>query len=684
MGDQRQQARAYLKKRLAAGAISRSIALAGRNIGKLPRVKRRALKRLCRSNLRLFCETYLPERFNRPWSPDHLKFLAKLQGVILAGGLFCLAMPRGSGKTAICEAACIWAILYGHREFVVLVGATEDKARQILGRIEGVLENNDRLLGDFPEAVFPIRALERIHQRASGQLYRKRPTAMTWTADTLVMPTIRHSRASGGIIKVCGITGDIRGLQHQRQDGRVVRPDLVLIDDPQTDESAKSPAQSSAREKIVSGAILGLAGVGVKIAAMMTVTVIAQGDLADRMLSRDLHPEWQGERFKMVYEWPKREDLWEEYAEVRADGLRNDRGMADASEFYREHREDMDAGSRVAWESCFDEDELSAIQHAWNLRLRDESAFLSEYQNEPEQVSEKTELTAEGVMKKATGLARGVAPGSCEFLTAFIDPNTVFFWAVAAWKKNFTGQIIDYGAWPEQGRAVWTMAGSGRTIFTAAKTKETLEAVWRGLDETAEALCSREFKREDGSIMRLSVVLVDAGWGEATDTIYEWCRRSKWANMVRPSHGRYVGAAKLPFGEWRSSKGDVCGLNWRSPVPKAPRYIRHVAFDANWWKSFVTKRLSLARAARGELSLFGKPADHRLYADHLTAEYPVRTMGQGRTVDEWQLKSSKPDNHWFDCTVGVAVGASVLGATPSLDELLAPQTKARKKRVSYI
>ena len=184
--------------------------------------------------------------------------------------------------------------------------------------------------------------------------------------------------------------------------------------------------------------------------------------------------------------------------------------------------------------------------------------------------------------------------------------------------------------------------------------------------------------------MRISLVLVDAGWGETTDTIYEWCRRSKWANMVRPSHGRYVGAAKLPFGEWRSNKGDVCGLNWRSPVPKAPRYIRHVAFDSNWWKSFVHKRLSLARAARGELSLFGKPADHRLYADHLTAEYSVRTTGQGRTVDEWQLKSSKPDNHWFDCTVGVAVGASVLGATPSLDDQSATPTKTRKKRVAYL
>ena len=64
----------------------------------------------------------------------------------------------------------------------------------------------------------------------------------------------------------------------------------------------------------------------------------------------------------------------------------------------------------------------------------------------------------------------------------------------------------------------------------------------------------------------------------------------------------------------------------------------------------------------GCLSLFGDKADlHRLFADHLTAEYRVKTEGRGRTVDEWKLRPERSDNHWLDCLVGCAVAASMQG-----------------------
>jgi hypothetical protein len=50
-----------------------------------------------------------------------------------------------------------------------------------------------------------------------------------------------------------------------------------------------------------------------------------------------------------------------------------------------------------------------------------------------------------------------------------------------------------------------------------------------------------------------------------------------------------------------------------------------------------------------------------MLADHLTAEYRVKSMAQGRTVDEWKLRATRPDNHWLDCLVGCAVGASMQG-----------------------
>ena len=97
---------------------------AGLDIGKIPLCKNQKRWKSCQFNLSLFCETYLAARFFLSWSADQLKVIAKLERAILEGGMFALAMPRGSGKTTLTEAGAVWALLYGHRRFVVLIGAT--------------------------------------------------------------------------------------------------------------------------------------------------------------------------------------------------------------------------------------------------------------------------------------------------------------------------------------------------------------------------------------------------------------------------------------------------------------------------------------------------------------------------------------------------------------------------------
>jgi hypothetical protein len=89
------------------------------------------------------------------------------------------------------------------------------------------------------------------------------------------------------------------------------------------------------------------------------------------------------QRTKLVYAFPTDEALWKRYAEVRAESLRQGHSGEEATAFYREHRAAMDEGAVVAWPERFNHDELSAIQHAMNLRLQDEAAFFAEYQIEP-------------------------------------------------------------------------------------------------------------------------------------------------------------------------------------------------------------------------------------------------------------------------------------------------------------
>src|SRR5690606_4859267 len=123
----------------------------------------------------------------------------------------------------------------------------------------------------------------------------------------------------GSTITVASITGALRGQSTTLPDGAILRPELVILDDPQTRESAASPKQNADRAAIIRGDVLGMAGPDRKIAAMMPCTVIREGDLADEFLDHRKNPEWAGQRTKMVYAWPAAEDHWQKYREIRED-----------------------------------------------------------------------------------------------------------------------------------------------------------------------------------------------------------------------------------------------------------------------------------------------------------------------------------------------------------------------------
>ena len=163
--------------------------------------------------------------------------------------------------------------------------------------------------------------------------------------------------------------------------------------------------------------------------------------------------------------------------------------------------------------------------------------------------------------------------------------------------------------------------------------------------------------------MRVERCLIDANWGHSTDVVYQFCRQSSHSAVLMPSHGRFVGASSIPFSDYKRKQGDRVGLNWRIPNVRGKRAVRHVVYDTNWWKSFVHARLAVAMGDHGCLSLFGSKAEtHRLFAEHVTAEYFVKTEGRGRTVDEWKMRPEQSDNHWLDCLVGCAVAGSIQGA----------------------
>lgn len=662
-----------------------SLSLVGRYISELPAIVGPERKVRAASDFRFFCETYFPLTFHLPWSRDHLKVISRIEQAVLRGGLFALAMPRGSGKSTICECACIWAVLYGHREFVCLIGSDEGHAMDMLESIKTEFDGNDLLLEDFPEVVYPIQCLDGVANRCAGQIYKGGRTHITWTAKEIVLPTISGSKASGAIIKVAGLTGRIRGMKYKRADGKTVRPTLVVLDDPQTDESARSLSQCATRESILAGAVLGLAGPGKKIAGVMPCTVIRPGDMADNILNRDRHPEWNGERCKMVYRFPTNEKLWQKYAELRAESLKAGRGGEEATEFYRHNREAMDEGAVVAWPERYNHDEISAVQHVMNLKFQDERAFWAEYQNEPlqEESAQEECLSADTIAVKLNRMRRGELSIGVTHVTAFIDVHmNLLFWLVAAWEDDFTGYVVDYGTYPKQQRSYFTLRDARPTLATVTKAGGVEGVVYAGLEALTGQILGHAWRRDDGAELRVERCLIDANWGALTDVVYQFCRQSAHAGIVLPSHGRFVGASSRPFSEYQRRPGDRVGLNWRIPNVRGRRAVRYAIFDTNFWKSFVHARLAVPMGDRGCLSLFGdKPETHRLFAEHLTAEYRVRAEAHGRTVDEWRLRPERPDNHWFDCLVGAAVAASIQGVI--LTGTGSREPVQQRKRVSF-
>lgn len=656
----------YFKRKVVTSQadIMRARRAQGRDIGEIPLVAEPKRKEKCQTNLELFLKTYLPDAFPLEFSKDHKRILLKMQESVLAGGLNANGVYRGWGKTSIAEGAVIWCVSYGHRKYVPVIAADLKAAVDILDSIKTEYEENDLLYADFPEICYPIRELEGIAHRCTAQSYDGKHTHITWKTETLVMPTMPESPASGVIIKAFGLTGRIRGLKHKLPDGSTVRPDYAFIDDPQTDSTAKSPTQCDTREDLITGAVLGLTGHTKKMSAIMNCTIIKKGDLADRFLDKKEHPEWQGETVPMVYQWADRhDDLWMgKYQEIRkqdipdSDGGRKE-AERQATKYYLANRKEMDNGCKVAWEHCYESGEISAIQHAYNLLIdRGEYIFMSEYQNEPLDEFEGVEPALEPVdiFKKLNKLDRYNAPSGFSTLVSFIDVHgKQIHWATIAFGDYFSGAIMDYGV----------------AKITRGRRGGIEAAVTEALKECVRKIKTRPYFSDDGESLKVENLIIDSGW--QSRVVYAFCNSITQSPLVIPSKGQ---GGEFEVRPPKLTPRRNYGSQWCYAMTKA-RDAKLMIYNTDYWKSFVNERLRTGMGGLGCLSIWGKsPRVHRTLAEHLCSERPTeKTKKTGDVFAKWNLLPGRP-NHWLDCVVGCHVAAARLGC-----ELKETQSAEKKK-----
>lgn len=637
-------------------------------IGPIPLIVDPIRRRDCLADFQLFCRTYHASEFSKLWADYQKSMATRIQQAVEFGGWCARAVPRGGGKTTLCSVGLEWAALRGSHFYPTIFGASEALGVRLLKGIKTQFLTNELLLADFPHAIYPIWMLGNEARKATGQKYNGQPTFIEWSANRIVLPWIDEeaSLANGVVIEAFGITSALRGLKHTRPDGRSVRPDLALVDDPQTRESAKSPSQSQTRLEILTGDIAYLAGPGEKMPVFCPCTVIYEGDLADQILDRDKHPEWQGERTKMVESFPSNLDLWDQYADILRASLREDGDFQAANAFYASNREKMDAGAAVSWEERYREDELSAIQHAMNLKIRDEAAFYAECQNEPIIAQDNLDLLSEDeICNKVTGYSRGIVPDECSAVTAFTDvQDEHLFWMVCAWTPDFTGYIIDYGAWPDQKRNYFTRHDI-RKRLSHVYPGDASSFMFAGLTDLGTKL-ARPYQKASGGELPLARWCIDIGFRATPITAY--AVQSAHRNIISLTRGFGVTAKTNPFNEaerarkWRTTHG-----HWFwADGPGAAKAVR---FDTNYWKTRVHLALLRPLNARGSIQLFKAPPQvHRMLADHLRAEKATRVEAKGRIVHEFTEIPGR-DNEGLDCLVGCALGASIVGITPDTERV---------------
>lgn len=677
-------------------------------LGELEAVVDPKRKAACKKSLLKFLQVYFPGTTGlSPFSEDHKRVIRRLERAIRTGGRSFNLVYRGFAKTTISVNAVLWAMLYGYRRLIVLVGASRDAGKELLDAIKAELEGNELLAEDFPEVCQAIEALEGKVQRCASQTYKGELTGIGWTKDRIVFPKIEGSDASGSSVVTRGITSQIRGIGKRGK--KQQRPDLVICDDLQTDASAASKGQVKKRLGILSKSILKLAGHSSTIACVVNGTIIERDDLMDRLRDPLQYPGWQGETVKMVRAWSDaHETLWlGDYARLRrsfdpADPDDQARAHAAANAFYLANRKAMDAGCLVSWASCYDpENEHSAIQHAYNFLIDDgQEVFACECQSEPmADGNEAEQLRAADIIHKLSGLARYEVPANTFRLTCYIDTQDESFWyVVVAWSTDFTGYVVDYGAWPDQRSLDASKKALRVKLSDQYAELKNREPRWRaGLADLCDAVLGRDYLDADGRSHAITAAFVDTADGDSSLPIRNWVRSSKrWSKILRCSMGIGLRPADTPFGERKKADDEIRrGLNWIEKKDKKVPGGSITWIDANWWKTFLANRWRAGSpwspklgddfrpAEPGAIYLWGTDAQtHQTFGVHNTAEYATRLEHKksGRSIDFWELKPNRPDNEWFDGTVGCCVLADLAGGVSLKNAGLKTVVKRKPRR----
>lgn len=637
------------------------------DIGELPPVADPGRRERCRKSLPLFMRTYCMGTggFLKSEPSERMgEIIAHLQAVVQSGGRTHIRMARAHGKSSFIKGACVYALAYGFRRFIVAVAARKGDASAMIEDIFALCEDGETFAADFPEIAVPIRRLGGIMQRAQNQTHKGKRTKIGKTAERIVLPMIDGSAAAGAVLVARGFRGAARGLVRGS-----MRPDLVLFDDLQDDKTAHNPLLVQQYDEMIEKGFLGLGGHDKQIAAFMTSTPICPDDLSELYAAK---VNWKTFTFPMMLShpacWGMPGDLWKQYFRVKQNSIQDgEPEHVAANRFYAAHRAAMDAGAEVLNPAFYDhETEMSGIQHAMNLRFANgEDAFAAEYQMQPVRQHDVLRVSAQVVASRVrTGTSAFYIPPETVYVACATDLNPAYGFtsALIAFDKNQTGFVSYYNVFkdaplpiheniPERMRAqllTQALINQGRQILEWCTLHNVTINHWG----------------------------IDAG-GKQWDAVCDFAKYSrKYCNVgCVPMAGR-AGCSWNPNVKSRIANE----INQTVLCADKPKGWQWMAFNTDYWRETAQRAWLGDVGTPGALSLYdGGGTRHGEFAAQIAAEqleYKI-TLQNGRTDYRWKTIGRKHD--YGDAVtmcfaLAGAFGISAGGYTPL----------RRKKRTVYV
>ena len=92
-----------------------------------------------------------------------------------------------------------------------------------------------------------------------------------------------------------------------------------------------------------------------------------------------------------------------------------------------------------------------------------------------------------------------------------VEKVGLLFFGLAAFKPDFIGWLIDYGAFPDQRRNYWTLADGRFSLKQKYPKAGDNGCLLAGLRDFLDDLLGREYARDDGTVLQIRRCLVDSG-----------------------------------------------------------------------------------------------------------------------------------------------------------------------------